>query len=83
LQKVSKKGRSLPPIHPKFIRDSSARAFLTAARRILFLHCEKGKSVCFLQRERTGPILDASVRTKWTYTTPPIFPTLRVVSEDP
>jgi hypothetical protein len=40
-----------------FIRNSSARAFLTASRRILFLRCEKSKSVYFLQRERTGPIL--------------------------
>jgi hypothetical protein len=56
-QKVSKKGRILPRLHPKFIRNSSARAFLTASRRILFLRCEKSKSVYFLQRERTGPIL--------------------------
>jgi len=33
-QKVLKKGRTLPRIHPKFIRNSSARAFLTASRRI-------------------------------------------------
>src|SRR5687768_16916531 len=32
--KVSEKGRTLPRIHPKFIRNPSARAFLTASRRI-------------------------------------------------
>jgi hypothetical protein len=34
-----------------------------ASRRIL-LRCEKGKSVYFLQSERTGSILDASVHEK-------------------
>src|SRR3712207_1815716 len=56
LAKVSKKGCTLPRIHPKFTRNSSARAFLTASRRIRALREGQTRREAGAQNLRASPL---------------------------